>query len=402
MFYYQQHDLQFKSNSQQFTRRNSLMNSPLLRIFAVAMMAMFLTGTAAFAQEEEKKPELNLKGKAYIEYMNQTKVQEDDKKLNTFQIKRVYLTWKKELNSIWSARVTTDVGQVDSTGETDPSGEDVETETTAYAVYLKYAYVQGKKDFGPVSARMQLGMIGTPNSGYTDKVSGYRWVNNNYSFDHAKKILAAVDGADYKAQSIDNSADAGVRLDLELMKMVTLTGMYSNGEGYKKVDEPTSNGKAMYGMLKVTPVEGLALAGFYRNEVTNEFESGDNYRMYYGAGISYSTDLIKVGANYVLPEVEKGGEKTVKDAYILDTWLNMNLNSVAGMPVLIMGRYAMAENDELKDVNDIDSKITIWAAGLGYEIARGFKALAYLENRTFEQEDVDDEQTFYVKTEVKF
>jgi len=378
------------------------MNSRILRIFAVAMMAMFLTGTAAFAQEEEKKPEINLKGKAYLQYMNQTKVQDGDKKENSFQVKRVYLTWKKKLDSVWSMRVTTDVGQVDSTGETDTTGEEVETSTTPYAVYLKYAYVQGKKDFGPVSAKMQFGMIGTPNSGYTDKVSGYRWVNNNYSFDHAKKLLLAVDGAKPKAQSIDNSADAGIRLDLELMKMVTLSGMYSNGEGYKKVDEPTSNGKAMTGMLKVTPIEGLAIAGFYRNEVTNEAEADDNYRMYYGAGISYSTDLIKVGANYVLPEVKKNEVDTVKDAYILDTWLNMNLNSVAGMPVLIMGRYAMAENEEANDVYDDDTTVTIWAAGLGYQFVKGFQALAYLENRTFESDEVDDEQTFYVKTEVKF
>lgn len=378
------------------------MNSRILRIFSVAMMAMFLTGTAAFAQEEEKKPELNLKGTAYIQYMNQTKVQDDDKKYKSFQIQRVYLTWKKDLDSIWSARVTTDVGQVGSSGEVDgglADGDDVDTKTTPYAVYLKYAYVQGKKDFGPVNAKMQFGMIGTPNSGYTDKVSGYRWVNNNYSFDHAKKVLIDTSGS---PTGIDNSADAGVRLDLELMKMVTLTGMYSNGEGYKKVDEPTSNGKAMTGMLKVTPLEGLALAGFYRNEVTNEAEAGDNYRMYYGAGLSYSTDLIKVGANYVLPEVKKGGDDTVKDAYILDTWLNMNLNSVAGMPVLIMGRYAMAENEEANDVLDDDSAVTIWAAGLGYELTKGFKALAYLENRTFESDTMDDEQTFYVKTEVKF
>jgi len=388
------------------------MNSPLLRIFAVAMMAMFLTGTAAFAQEEEKKPELNLKGKAYIEYMNQTKVQEDDKKLNTFQIKRVYLTWKKELSSIWSARVTTDVGQVDSTGDftidqgdldggitpTDDYDGETSSSTNSYTVYLKYAYVQGKKDFGPVSAKMQLGMIGTPAIGLTDDVSDYRWVNNNY-IDHAKMLLFDTSG---KGTSIDNSADAGVRLDLELMKMVTLTGMYSNGEGYKKVDEPSSNGKAMYGMLTVTPVEGLALAGFYRNEVTNEFESGDNYKMYYGGGISYSTDLIKIGANYVLPEVKKAGTKTVADAYLLDTWLNVNLNSVAGMPVLIMGRYAMAENEEANDVLDTDSRVTIWAAGVGYQFVKGFQALAYLENRTFEAEGTDDEQTFYVKTEVKF
>ena len=379
------------------------MNSPLLRIFAVAIMAMFVMGTAAFAQEEEKKPELNLKGKAYIQYMNQTKVQDGDKKLNSFQIQRVYLTWKKELNSVWSARVTTDVGQVDSTGETE-TGDEVETETTPYAVYLKYAYVQGKKDFGPVSAKMRFGMVGTPAIGYTDDVSDYRWVNNNY-IDHAKQLLIAVDGPtvdDAKAQSIDNSADAGVRLDLELMKMVTLTGMYSNGDGYKKVAEPTSNGKAMYGMLTVTPIEGLAIAGFYRNEVTNEAEAGDNYIMYYGGGISYSTDLVKIGANYVLPEKKKDGEDAVKDAYLLDTWLNVDLNSVAGMPILIMGRYAMAENEEANDVYDIDSKVTIWAAGLGYQFVKGFRALAYLENRTFEQEGVDDEQTFYVKTEVKF
>jgi hypothetical protein len=110
------------------------MNSRILRIFAVAMMAMFLTGTAAFAQEEEKKPEINLKGRAYLQYMNQTKVQDGDKKENSFQVKRVYLTWKKKLDSVWSMRVTTDVGQVDSTGETD-AGDEVETETTPYAVY---------------------------------------------------------------------------------------------------------------------------------------------------------------------------------------------------------------------------------------------------------------------------
>ncbi len=50
----------------------------------------------------------------------------------------------------------------------------------------------------------------------------------------------------------------GLKADLTIMKMVTLTGMYSNGDGYRYTEEQKATDKAYWGVLSITPIKGLS------------------------------------------------------------------------------------------------------------------------------------------------
>lgn len=360
-------------------------------------MAVMTFATATFAQEavKEEIKDIKISGKAYLEWNKELSNYDDTTEhQNTFEIKRVYLDFKKEFDSVWSARVTTDVGQVESEGEAEvtdtasgnPETVDVKAKSDPYTVYVKYAYIQAKQKMDFVDANFKFGMIGTPLIGLIDDKSDYRWVEQNY-VDQAKNIIGT---------SIDSSADMGVSVDLSFFKMVKLSGSLVNGEGYKKVneDELGDDGKAYYGMLTITPVKGLDIFGTYRNQITDDGHGSDNYSRYMAFGASYSTDLVKVGAMYVMPEVKKGG---VENEYtLIDSWLLANLESVINIPILITGRYSYGENEDVDD-----SEVTIWAAGLGYAINKNIRVMAYYQDADNDAKE-DPETTFYVKTEVAF
>ncbi len=378
----------------------------------MTLVAVLSIATLGFAQQapevkpeakaEEKvpeKPKLSVGGLAYIEWSKELKhsaTRTPDENYNTFAIKRVYLDFKKKLDDMWSVRVTTDVGQVDSSGTSS-----TQFKTNSYTLFLKYAYVEAKDKLDFAEYKFAFGMISTPLIGFVDKQSDYRWLEQNYT-DQSKTVLYYLDGTTMKGQSIDHSADMGVSLEVSMFnKLLTLTGAYTNGEGYKYADEVKlgDDGKAYYGMLTLMPLKDLYLVGIYRNQNTND-KIDDNYIRYMGGGIVYSDEWYKIGAMYYIPETSKKTTSTataVENKYkLFDSWLNVRLDQIVDMPIIVVGRYAFGEND------DVDkSKVTSWAAGLGYHVADGLRAVAYFQNVKSQAKDDPDRQIF-VKTEVKF
>jgi hypothetical protein len=378
----------------------------------IAVLAIAAAGLAQEAKPEEKvpdKPKVEVGGLAYIEWSKELKhsaTRTPDENYNTFAIKRVYLDFKKKLDDMWSVRVTTDVGQVDAKSDkkyVEDGGattSKVDSKTNGYTVFLKYAYVEAKDKLDFAEYKFNFGMISTPLIGFVDKQSDYRWLEQNY-VDQAKTVLYYLSGTSLKGQSIDNSADMGVSLEVSMFnKLLTLTGAYTNGEGYKYADEVKlgDDGKAYYGMLTIMPIKDLYFVGIYRNQDTND-KISDNYNRYMGGGVVYSDELFKVGAMYLLPEVstKELGQAAVENKYkLFDSWLNIRLDTIISIPVIVVGRYAFGENKDLDK-----SKVTSWAAGLGYHVANGLRAVAYFQNVKSEALDNPDRQVF-VKTEVKF
>ena len=89
------------------------------------------------------------------------------KNYNAFRINRAYLDIRYKFLDWLSARLTTDV---------DAAVTPAADANAAFHIYLKYAYLEGKKDFGPVRIEAAAGMIETPIVGLTDKISDYRWI----------------------------------------------------------------------------------------------------------------------------------------------------------------------------------------------------------------------------------
>lgn len=375
------------------------------KLFLGALALIFALSSAAANAAESEQSATQVSGKMYIQWMKEMSnpVADESEHRNSFQLTRAYLQFKHQLDQVWSVKVTLDADNGDG-------GDD-----TRYNVFVKNAYLQAKVGMGVANLTLQFGMIGTAAIGIIDSVSDYRWLNSNY-LDAAKLLLAK--STTSLGQSIDTSADMGVSAELQIAKIVTVTAQVTNGEGYKKTDETDTgndDGKAYLGMLTIQPVPGLYIAGYMRNQVTDDGQDSDNYIRYYGGTIAYSTDLIKVGASYIVGKKSTlawpyDGTASETDYTIVDAFLNVNLQSVAGVPVLIAGRYARGVT-EFDDAAGTEVTTSLWAAGLGYQFSKNVRFMAYYEVYSAETNlDVasttldysDDEENFYIKCEVTF
>jgi hypothetical protein len=304
---------------------------------------------------------------------------------NGFNISRAYLDIRYKINDILSARLVSDVdAAVSGTADGNP----------ALHLYLKYAYIDAKKDFGPVWLSATGGMIETPTIGLIDKISDYRWISQNY-IDQAKTVL--------NGNSFDNSADLGVKASFGVMKYLTLTGAFTNGSGYK-ANEANSY-KAVSYLVTVNPMKEIYINGFGRNEITTkyDFTGKKAKREYYGYGVAYSSDLIKIGFNHVFPYMTTVGldygpggllgaaiAGNSINAYplqrrgfmLLDSWLNFNLGAVIPeAPLLVTGRlvYGLQRGSYQRNITDPElgkSRYTLtYALGLGWAVNKNFRIL---------------------------
>ncbi|MCX7679815.1 MAG: hypothetical protein N2316_11450 [Spirochaetes bacterium] len=410
----------------------------LLRVVSVFMVFCIYP---AFAQEVKapsdapKDEPLKVSGRMYIEWVKTLENEYDSgENYTSFNLKRVYLDFQRKLDAIWSIRATIDVenNKVSRDGKDD----------TRYVDYMKFAFLQALVDLGFGTLRTQFGLIGTPVIELIDGQSDYRWINQNY-IDAAKavfftqalsntyasdaKFIESFSGS--KGQSIDSSADMGVSIALSVEKMVTVTVAAVHGEGYKNTKEDPSattsdDGKAFYGMITLTPVDGLSVAGFMRYQILrdNGENADDNFSRYYGGTILYNFQGIRVGASYVLATVSTcgttvGEEAKVAEYNLLDVFLLANLNAFTGMPILLAGRFATGTTKYEEgygnititgigtyDFNGKKAKRTVWAVGMGYQFNNYVRFMAYLEDQS-SSGDVEwdgSNRTFYIKSEAKF
>ncbi len=305
-----------------------------------------------------------------------------EKNNNSFRINRAYLDIRYKINDILAARLTTDVD-----GQVTPAADS----NAAFHIYLKYAYIEAKNDFGPVWLSATGGLLETPVLGTIDKISDYRWISQNY-IDQSKNIIG---------QSLDNSADLGVKVSFGVKKYLTLTGSFTNGGGYKK-DESNSY-KALTYIAQVNPIKNIHLLGFGRNEITDKYDyTGKKAkREYYGYGIVYSTDLIKIGATHSFPYITTVGlaskfnsaykwngaelycyPKLRRGYMIIDAFLNFNLGAlVPEAPLLVTGRfvYGLQRKTTQKAYTDTEyhkERVSLlYALGIGWKFNQNVRIL---------------------------
>lgn len=315
---------------------------------------------------------------------------------NTFRISRAYLDLKYRFNDYLSARLTSDV---------DASVTPVGASNAAFHLYLKYAYLEVKKDFGPVMLSATGGMIQTPIYGYIDKLSDFRWVAEHY-VENSRPIL--------NNQKIDNGTDLGLKASIGIMKWVTLTGAVTNGEGYKSLE--TDSNKAVYGLVAINPapvkqLKDLHLFGFARYEITSTYDwTGKKAkRQYFGYGIVYSGDLIKVGLNHIFPYVRTVGAASYfnsaykfgtqdlfvypqqwRSSMIVELFLNFNLGAVVPtVPLIITGRYGhgIQYGTKQKLLTDPEfgkgRKTDAYSVGIGWRFNKNFRILVGGEIQKF-------------------
>jgi len=368
---------------------------------------------------------------------------------NGFNISRAYLNVIYRINDILTVRLTSDVDAGVS-----PSAS-LKDANPGFHLYLKYAYLEAKKDFGPVWISATGGMIDTPISGLIDKISDYRWIQQNY-LNQANIVL--------NGQKLDTSADLGVKVSVGVMKYLTLTGACMNGSGYTG-DEMNSY-KSFYYIATANPLKEIYVNVFGRNEITTKYDfSGKKAkRDFYGYGVAYMSDIIKVGFNHIFPYVTTVGldygtngllgaavagnsifiYPLQKRGYMLfDSWLNFNLGPIVPeAPIIVTGRfvYGLQRGTYQKAVTDPECGKSrtafLYALGVGWAFNNNFRillggeieqyfvrksrVLSIAENRTSSpnwynasgitggttvfvgSRNPHDTKRLYIKTEVKF
>ena len=308
------------------------------KVLALLVAAVFAFAGAAFAQDapkaDEPKPVVDVSGVLYLDWGYVQKANEASslkEGSDTMRLQRAYLNFAKKIDDMWSVKVTLDgVGiAVKETTVDDDGGNDdgiidedeVSTSTKANNVmFIKNAYVQMKKDLDPITLTVQYGVVGTPIIGAGDGMSGARWIYNTY-LDKSGDLLG---------DTIDvSSADLGLKADISLMKMVTLTGMYANGSNYKFTEDQQVTDKAYWGVLSITPIKELAINGYYH---TRDVAPGseDNTVTYYGGGIGWSDKSFKVGGNFILGERDAATAPNKKDYMLYEVFANINLADEIG------------------------------------------------------------------------
>ncbi len=364
--------------------------------YKIILPVLFLVISSLHVYAEEG--ENNLKFNATVRLWAAFDIKDQNSSDNTlgrrFMIDSAFWKAEKKISDHLSVHIRGDAVEDSDSG----------TKTGTYYFAFKNAYIKGANDLGPANLSFKAGLVETPIIAMVDKVSGYRWLNSNY-VNLSKQMF----GNQTSISLGDNISDLGIILGADIMKTVEFTYAITNGEGYKDLtEEDTSRGKANYGLLSIKPLKGLLINGFARHE-KEEKENTDiasptvnKSTLYYGGGIGWKSSLIKIGGYYIRGNHKTDGTRDHK--YVLmDSWLMSNLNSIAGVPVLIYGRFARGED---KDVDD--AKTTLWAAGMGYQFNRFFRIGLYYENFRYVKGTTapaaveKDKRTFFIKSEAKF
>ncbi len=388
------------------------MQKKIFIFFVFLVLSVFCLAAAAIAQEAPKQevpkaPEkqfVDVSGQVFFQWAKALTVSDtasNDHEVSQFSLQRAYLNFNKKFDDVLSAKVTTDI---------ENTGYGTDSANTTYKLYIKYAYAQAKQDFGPTNLTLRFGMIDTPVISFIENISDASWIYSNY-------ISKSSDLFKGSKLSIDTPADMGASLCADIIKMVRITGLYTNGNGYKSTAmEDRSNtadnkqyknyGNAWQGMITVTPIDGLSAFGFYRNQDWNKNTDG-NYIIYYGAGAAYSTKLIKAGATYSLPEkTTKSTTVDTKARYsLLDSWVNVNLDPVIRIPILLYGRYAVGKAENNQAEKDMGTKYgkstTLYGIGAGYVVSGNMRLMAFYQSTKYKEANKADTDLF-VKTEIKF
>ncbi|MFH0976344.1 MAG: hypothetical protein V1874_11240 [Spirochaetota bacterium] len=360
---------------------------------AVAALCSGALSAQEAAKEAPKQTPIDVSGVLFFDYsyILESKDKLNDantlKKRDSFNLNRAYVNFNKKIDDVWSAKVTLDGGTLAASDTNKTSVE-----------FVKNAYFQMNNDFGVAGLKIQGGMTGTPIIGLIDGLNGSRWIYQNY-------IDKASDVSD---KSIDvSSADTGVKAELNVMKMITISGMYSNGDGYKKAatDQDTVT-KAYYGVVNVTPISALNIFGYYHWHDT-AMKSKENYVSFIGGGAAWSDKYFKIGAAYTM---HTGKASDIKEeSSLMEVWANVNLQQITNVPILIIGRYAMGEYEKKgTGTNKLKNEGSAIWGGAGYQVNSNvqFAAMYKVDTLSKKANDVKtsdmENSTFFIKSEIKF
>ncbi len=277
--------------------------------------------------------------------------------MNSFSINRGYLTFKKELSPVFSARLTSDI-TVDEEGD---GRGDIE-------VRLKYVYLKTKLPelFIFTHSYIECGLVHRPWIDFEQKINPYRV--QGQMFIERYHITGSADFG------ITYTSLIGGKIDKEYQNEISKSypgkygsisiGLY-NGGGYHAIEE--NRNKTFESRLSLRPLPAL-LPGlqFSYHGIIGRGNTRESPECRVSLGMmSYETKYAVLAAQYITGKGDISGEKLA----VADSAFNNSGYSVFGelkIPETSFTVFGRFDHFETELENVMDRKNTVILGGIGY------------------------------------
>ena len=334
-----------------------------------------------------------------------------------FAIDRVYLKLDHELGKTLSYHVIFDVAPDQFSSTTFSAST-----TNSYVPFLKNAFLRTKGGIeNKLFFQFDAGLLNTPIIANRNRMSDTRWFEDTMHEGHKNLIGmvtaapgAILKGVDSSISAIgfgdyDKSADLGLMLEIQIVKIFNITIGATTGEGWANVSKdvlPNYAGKAWYGDLFVEPIKGLYIHGYLRYENVQYLNTMDQVSptltgkdaWFTGLGAGINMKGIRAGADFetgqivVKTVVASTAGNQAKNFFVLNAWLNWNFNEIAGFPMILVGRFSYGMfNDAYASFTGGTGVVydtVFWSAGLGWQFNKNLRIILLFEMSIYSDAEI--------------
>ena len=331
------------------------------------VILFLLIAISSFAQEK-KEEKLNTDFRFHSQIFFNYTYTKDAQGFNNDN-NRFYVGFKKNINKIWSARFTLDVGKdavmVNGTENTKYEGKSV-----GYGAFMKYGYLKAQLT---KELSLTMGIFLNPIHGFSNKFWGHRYITSAY-------------GGKYW-----NAVPQGVILDYKMGKLLKASLLFTNGSTYHVVGDNDKN-KDIAFVITSSPVEGLDIALHGRYIIPVEDNAGAT--MQGTAFLGYSMKFFKLGYQFLFKSA-----KANKDAEAVKS-----MGHVIYARVMPLKEYELFGSFLMNDQNTDTDKDKNFAAigGLEYKYSKGLKFALSYETKWIEEQEDNKEYTVRLSSYVNF
>lgn len=184
-----------------------------------------------------------------------------DNRATTFEVKRAYFGYKRELDSHFSAEVKLDIGSID---------DESEFSLIRRYTYFKNAYLSYRTGH----IKTWFGLMDMLQFKVQEKFWGYRYLYRSYMDEYR----------------FGSSADLGAGIQYSPSKRFIADLVLSNGEGYKNLQ--FDNAYRIGAGVTLNPVPGLTLRSYYT------IHTREVHQMIFSGFIGYRLEKLKIGGEY--------------------------------------------------------------------------------------------------------
>ena len=293
-----------------------------------------------------------------------TDLSSEASKKNSFEVKRVYLGYKFNIDDKISAKVTFDI-------EKNSAGSD-------YTTFLKTAQIDWSlKD----NFKLSFGMIGNKQFKYQESIWGYRYLYKTFQDEN----------------KFGSSADLGVNGEIKVSKNLKMNLFMLNGEGYKNIQD--DDGYMKFGGNLIYEISNaLSLKLYYDSEPGNDEFNVTNV----GYFIGYDKNKTRFGLEYNKINNAKSYNSPSLDNNLsgFSGYISQNFSENSSL----FFRYDSLESNIVSGSagpwnSGKDGKLMI--LGFEYVVTKGFKLNLNYRNYNYTDNSINNKSMVFINAEIK-